>query len=464
LIETALRIAVVLLVPFAVGAACLRVFGHRRSDDALAWPAWSYVTGALVTGGAVASWAHLGLPLRAAGLVPALVAVAAGAFLLSLRNSREPRPTQRTPWPLVVAVAALAAVTIDRLAVVDARAVIRGDEAQIWAAKAKVLFHLGRIDERFGENAKRAGFVLHPDYPALNPLLQVWAFVVWGGASDVVGRIPIQAFTLAVVFALAGALRRTLRPGVAAACLGLGLPSLAVPPIVETADSDVMVALGLLLAFDAWTSFAASAEGRDLARAAIGLALAAGSKHEGELLAVVSVAAGAVAMARDRELRRRLFPTPLRLSWLALPAAAIGGTWLANFLHGFSNDLVSNPTGKPFWVLAFAQLPDRAAPVARAFAGEILLDVGATRLVLLAFLATCVLAPRVAFAGARLAPALALLLAIGVELLVFVGSYAPLEWHLSTALLRVFSQLVPAASLVNAQALATLVPRFAAPA
>src|SRR5262245_43428296 len=139
--QAAIHLALLLLVPLALGAACLRIVGHRLRDDRLGWCAWAYVAGSIATAAVLAAWLHFGLPLRAAAIVPAL---AAFATLLGLwpveRDDEEPRrkparvavTAERAAF--AVAVAVMLVSTVDRLALADASAVTWGDEAHMWSA------------------------------------------------------------------------------------------------------------------------------------------------------------------------------------------------------------------------------------------------------------------------------------------------------------------------------------------
>ena len=110
-------------------------------------------------------------------------------------------------------------------------------------------------------------------------------------------------------------------------------------------------------------------------------------------------------------------------------------------------------------VSAETTMPARIWPIARHFAGALLLDPGHDRLLGLTFFLGCLLLPRRLACG-RLAPLTwGLLLSTGWLALVYTVSVYDLEWHLSTSAERVASQVVPLLFLWTGLAVAELRPR-----
>src|SRR4029079_3607202 len=98
-----------------------------------------------------------------------------------------------------------------------------------------------RLDQAFAPGSPKAGnFAFHNDYPLFNPLRHLWSFSTSGVITHTTNRVPIQVFDLALVLATAAAVRRRVRPGVAAVLVILFVGQTW--PGVLPADADRMVA------------------------------------------------------------------------------------------------------------------------------------------------------------------------------------------------------------------------------
>src|SRR5262249_40372047 len=119
----------------------------------------------------------------------------------------------------------------------------------------------------------------------------------------------------------AGALRRLVRPALAAALLLLVVLNQGLETDTWWALSCGIVAFGTLAAADGWLRFDATGRPRDFARCAAGLAAALWAKNEGTLLALLFGAAIAIAALVSPRTRARLASLRGAWAWLLLPLA-----------------------------------------------------------------------------------------------------------------------------------------------
>ena len=96
-------------------------------------------------------------------------------------------------------------------------------EARQAARKAKALYDTGGLGADYAAALGADVAAPHKDYPLLNPLLQSWVFLHRGRVTHVENRLPIQLLFVALVLALASALRHHASPGIGAALLVLVL-------------------------------------------------------------------------------------------------------------------------------------------------------------------------------------------------------------------------------------------------
>ena len=463
-------------VPLGLGAALAEILGLRAGEGRLVHAARIWCLGALLLGGVVFATANLGLSPRLVTLVPPLLLLGAGlslgAFLRRrwrdelefVQPRRVPVPTSRARRiGMAVGIGLLALVALDRIAAPLGVPIHSGDEAHLWASRARVLFESGGFGELYRAEFERrilvpSGlvpfFVQHPDYPPLGPLLQTWIYAVADRVTWAENRVPLQLFGLATLLMVAGALSSRVRWPIAIGAAWLLLGSKPMHDALGSAYVDLVVAAGLLMATDAWLRLRSSGETRWMALLASGLALALFAKHEGALIAVAFAAGVAVDLLRDRW-RRPEGLEPIRAPrgwaflWLALPLAAVLAVWLFNRAYGHDNDLVSqNQKGRPFWVLFVWQFGDRAPAVATYFVERVLFVSSHARTIPLLLLLVLLARPAALLRGPALAPAVALAAATAGYFIVFVGSPHDLAWHLDTAAGRVLFQLVPTATLL----------------
>ncbi len=456
-----MTLALLFGVPFLLGAAAAAAFGIRPRDDALLWAAWCWALGAPATAVLVLLPWCLGLGPRP-GVGPgwtAGAALALAAVLAWKARGRGGGASPPGPWARAsrlerglfrLVLALCATVVLDRMLVAASQALSLGDEAHIWAGKAKAMYFAGGPGEGLSGLVRR-GFVVHADYPLLNPLLHLWAFAVSGRVVHVENRLCIQLFTLAALLALAAGLRRRVRPAVAAGLLLLVVSTAPFGQVLAGygggGSADGMVVAGATLALDAWLRHRDGEGERWLLLWGLGLALCAWSKNDGQLIAVAFAAAAALSPVPKRRLALALLPC----------AAAALLTWGFNAAHGFENDLL-HKGGMPFWERAVRLFGERAGAVAGYFARTVFLRSENSRLLWIAAVLLCAASPR-RILGERLrTPALFLALVLAGYAVVFIGTPLPLDSHLLSAGARVCFHVLPAAALWLAAAAAALFP------
>lgn len=464
-----LLVLVVVLVPAILGLGVARALTPGRRWPALEATGWAYPLGAMATAMIVGAWMISGLgPIRSLGIaLPAAI----GVVLLVWR--RRPRPDltpldvagsgeirlERIIFRIVLSVVVL--VFVDRIAVFDLNPVTRGDEAMMWTLRAKFLYADWVSGSPVPAGVAEARGVVQPHYPLLNPLLHVWVFLVSGGVTHVLNRIPPQVVLLSVVLASAAKLRSTLRPTVAALFLLLWLPGQSAEAIVLPAHADIFVACGFFLALEAWREFSRDGSAASWRLFASALALLVWSKHEGTVLALCTMVGCACHAVRDRVVRQSLRGLGRRLAWFALPAGILVVTWTVNAVAGHESDLIAdNPGRQPLWERMISQFAERAWPGLRFIGNEIVLSMGTSRVLWIPFLIALIAIPGVAFAARRIQATVAILCAAIAYWLVFVGTYRDLEWQLGCAADRVFFHLWPALLLWTARLTADLFPRL----
>jgi hypothetical protein len=439
-------------VPFAVGCALVRVLGLSWREDGLAATGYAYVAGTFATGLVMLAWLFAGLPLAAVPFNAVLAGIALGLALLGRHRPRpaEPSLLPESPWDrsprwqrivFGIVVTAMIAVVCDRALLTNLRPVMDTDEAFIWAPKAKVIFHVGRLDDRFRaqmlESAPDvADVVSHKDYPLLNSLLHLLCYVDAGHITDFENRVPIQAFGIAAILVAAAALRRLASPLIGSAMLVILVSQVPFADAFPRSYADAMVALGLLCATDCFLRQSASTEACWARLGGLSLGFLVWSKHEGALLGLI-VAALVLLFARRHA-----------WAWLVPPAAIAALTWAVNFHFGFRNDLVQSGTAEgTIWTRLVAPFSERGALVASWFWRDYASAAAVSRLLLFPLL-LAPFHPEVRARRALCAAAVALAAAVVADLWIFAATPRPFEWHWSTAGVRVLSQLNPAIAVV----------------
>jgi len=447
----------VLVMPLVVGMGLMRALGFRATSDRIGYWGWSWIGGTLVTALVLFGWLWWGLP-SVWGIELVLSVLAAGLFVLGRRvRPQIPSPApESAAWEkrLFLGVLTLALVVCGvRILLATGEVVHRADEATFWSFHAKVIFENGGFTPGYTEMSTSA-LMRHPDYPLLNPLLQLWTYLHYGAITHVANRVPIQMFSLALVLVLGSALRRAARGWVASALLIVFLGCGYALVWTKRAHGDVLVGLGALVLLDGYFRHrAASGESAWWRLSLLGACLCLWSKNEGML--VLLCALGALALAQLHLLRHRdalkdaLRPRAAYLALLApLLIIALNSAFNAHF--DYRSDVLTGedaPTGMGLFEALGEKGGERLPLVASYFWNNLLLRPSHSGYVLLAFLLIVVIAPKFVWQSPLGVPALALIgFMLGV-FVVFLGTGRELDRHLRSAAARVLFQCVPAVTL-----------------
>ncbi len=451
--------------PLLLGAALLRALGLGFSSDRLAFFGWAWVCGALGTGALLFAWMWCSPDLSSPWTMRAvLLALTGVGFWIGRKRVVQPPlevpPAgrgERTFFSGVVGLLFLALFV--RLLLATLSPVLIDDEAEFWALKAKVLWHTEGFGAAFREEMSEPTFVYNKDYPLLNPLLQLWTFVNAGKITHVVNRVPIQLFNVALWLILAAALRRLLRPLLAAGFLVMLFALDESHYHARLAAGDLLAATGLVCALDGWLRWR-DGGGRWFALVALGLTLVVWSKNEG-LLVAFSIGLGALvvwALGRFQTEgpRGRRLPLPR----LALPLFTLAGHVAFNEAHGFRSGFLSNPTREGNVIeLLVAQGREYLPVVLGHYGTEIFFAPWHSHYALPILGVLLVLFPLQLWRSRLLLPALVAVFSVAGVIAVFVGAPHEIDKHLRTAAGRVTYQLVPAVFLWLAAVLQMLSTR-----
>lgn len=445
------------VAPLLLGAGVLRLLGDVPNASRGARMAWSYVVGHFLVAWCTYAWLQV-VPVGAGWLLPCVIAAAGVSMLLRTRQCAAGRSlAESKALPAAIATFLLCLLVVDRCSIGCMTAIVGSDEANIWAAKARVLFAPGGMAAWAAAN-----YVQAPDYPNFGPLVQALAFVSNGEHLLWENRIPVQGFAIALLVLLADELRRRTSPWLAMALLTAFATTAPFLTYATTVYSDVIVALSLLA-----TVAAASEALRGGARSAWPLACIAASvllaaKNEGRMLVLATLAAFAVASLLDRP-EVRLRALGWRWLWIGLPLLTFACGVAFNAAHGLVNDHASpDPAdGRGFLARVVHWTPIRLGPLLDR-AWLLVTDGQTTRFVL-----PCVfLAPVIAGSRWRkrdtLVPFLVVVIASIGYGVVFLGVTAShpgpmpelgkMNWHFDVAADRLCLHLMPTAAIALAAA------------
>jgi hypothetical protein len=321
-----LGIVHVVLAPLALGCVIARWAAPR--GDRLFTLAFAQVAGALALALLEFAWLAARLDVAAFRFVPIAVAVLAWlATRRALARTRDeaallpssPAASESRIARVTLAIAIpLACAFVAHFALKGSETLVMiGDEANIWAGKAKAIWVENGFREGLVERLRSDFTLQHQDYPLLNPLLQVFTFSNAGGIVHVGNRIPIFACVVALVLLVASSVRRAAGSWAAAIAVLLVAGCHGIVEECENAAADGLVALGLLATLEC--AARARLDGRWWRGVGIALAFLAWSKNEGTMLAVCAVIALGLDATlhgplRRRHARRRNCNSPPRLS------------------------------------------------------------------------------------------------------------------------------------------------------
>jgi len=289
--------------------------------------------------------------------------------------------------------------------------------------------------------------ISNPDYPCLNPLLQVSAFAAAGRVLHTESRLPLQAFGIVLVLLLAGGVaartRQWLAIAAVVACAGtLGTGA------ATSAYADTLMACTLLATVDALVRWRDEGDPAWWRIACIAASTMVASKSEGLMLvALVGFFGGATSWSwyrQRRPLRRREF------AWLLLPIAVVLAGQAFNAAHDLRNAMMAaNAAGSGPLDRLISQFAEQAPVVLGEF-GRMLVDPAPHRLLP----ALCIVAGLVAaLSGGRCflqSPAAfvvgCVVGGLGGYMTVIVSSPLDVLWQVHTGGLRVVEHLVPLAA------------------
>jgi hypothetical protein len=457
-------------VPLFLGSGLLASLGIGIGTDRISYLAWAWVAGCVLAGFILAGWLacspHPLSPAWPAGLMLGcgvlLWAISRRPSTRSRALNAQPEDNGTSKWELRFFQAALAFVlfaTFERILFGSLHSIVTTDEAAFWSFRAKVLFHEGGFGEGYAAGIRQTQQG-NADYPLLNPLLQLWSFVTSGQITHLANRLIIVMFCPALALALAGALRRLLRPGIA----GLLLLLLAnMQPFLSAsvvAYSDVMVALGAVVVLDSALRWNAERKAAWLWLGSLGLCLCLASKNDGILVALAL--AGALALTHVKLLKniagvRQIFGF---LPYALFPLV----TYLLGKLHNnvfqFNNLFFGEArtqAAKQTYSVTEGSAPsfgsefmERLGPIAEFFSKEIFFNPQHSAFVLPAFI---LFALALLFKGKQsMLRFTALFVGLQLAGIILVFFFLPFEidYHLKTAASRVSIVTLPLAMLAMA--------------
>jgi hypothetical protein len=474
---TPLALAWIVLAILLPGHLLLGTLGpasDRRlapNEDRIAWLSWCAATGAVLNCLLLFGWlwAFPGT-LSPLGLGCVQVLFALALWRLRARANPTPAPDAAAVVSRFAMASALErgvfwgalvlalALVVTRILGANMEAALTGDGALLWTFKARVIHASGGLGDTYVE-AMRDPRLRHEDYPLFNPLLQAWMFQLKGASAFVAQRFPIQLLGLALILGLAAALRRIARPAIAALLLIIFVASPATKHAVSFAAGDAMVALGALLATDAWLRWRQDGRAALLGVMAISIALMIGSKAESSLF-LLGLAAGLLLVAlvgRFRAPSNSGPKTPRRqLLIFLLPLVTLIAGAAFNIQAGFQNDLAAGKAASAGFATRFAnQWQDYFSTVWSYFWSEAWLMPYYDGLVFACLTVATALSVRTLFGGCLEARDLLLPISITAIFwcglfLVYLATPQPLVWHLESSALRVLWQALPIATIALA--------------
>jgi hypothetical protein len=444
-----LGLAALLGVPLLLGLGLLRRVGFELGHDLLATFAAAYLAGCVALGAVLTLWLALAWPLEARLVLPVVGLAGALLFGLPRRSPGAPARASRPAWPLLVALVVAGALSLARILDAARLPVLTADEAVIFAHKAKILFDVGGLGEALAARARQQG-ITHFDYPALDPLLQLFSFVLGGKILLIENRFLVQLSSLALVALLASGLRARLRPVPAAVLLCVALTAPVLRAGARNCAADVMTALGLLGALEFGLRWRRSRARGDLGATALALAFLVWSKNEGLLYAAMVV----LALCASTRPRAR------EAAWLLVPGLVVLGTWSFNLAHGFHNDVINASAGEQLASHAAARFP----PVVAYFGRLLFLEPQSFHFVFALLALALLFHPRALVEPELRVSALVVGALVAGHFVIYLLTPNELEWHLETSAARVLGHGLPVAVLALAQVAAAhpwLGPRLA---
>lgn len=452
-------------IPAGLGFLAAQRFGLWNPRDRLGGLAWSWVAGCLGVCVAlmVASWVVAAAGVSWRGTVTLVLVLEAALLVFPRRRGTaevagDSVESGGVDWVYAIAVAIAVLITLEAVLRGSLSAVVGGDEGAFWSLRAKAIFLGGGFGEGYRELVHDR-VIPHADYPPLNPLLQLWVFVVEGRVTHVANRLPIQCTAVALILAEASALRAAVREygvrGVDSVLLFLLLGVGGFTQATRSGYADIFVALGALLALDGYRRFRATGTRAWLRLSALGLTTAVFAKHEGAILLGVclSCALGSAALGvlrgRTRGGNAQARGRELAVAF-GVPLLGLAVVWGSNWTLGVEFSRSQGAAG--FEALGYAV---RRIPAIASYAfHEVLLDTGRSQLVFLSLGLVLLLAPRWVRRPGSLLPIFVILLWGLSYVAILALLRSDVGWQLQTAAGRMAFHLVPAAILIAGSAIA----------
>jgi hypothetical protein len=468
---SAVQVLWLLGAPLLAGVGLLRWMGLEPRADRIGFASWAYMVGSMTMAIALWIWTLAGKPVPGVSLWWVLGGLGLGAMVLSSRRravGAEVTTSRDGAWnpERALFAGAIVLLLLHGLDVATARNVVpilAGDEGNIWTAKAKVL-HVAQdsLGPVFRQEASL--FVQHPDYPLLNPLLQLGTFEFTGRLTAADSRLPIQAVMLALILMTASALRRFVRPAVAAALLLALFTTDMSRFLAGSAYADHLVMFGILGAIDAWSRYRATREDVWFRLACLAMVFAILAKNEGSMLCLLAVLVIGTLRFVGILVGPVLPGAWCERAWLVAPAAAVLAVQAHNAVLAFRNDLFDPAVDSSgFSGRLVAQFAEHVGPVLGYAWREILVAPATTHLVfggLFVGMAATILVPGRRPRAEVLVPLLCTLGALAVYQLVFVATPYEIDKHLPAASVRVAMHVAPLSVLAQAMLWSDLFPSF----
>ncbi len=449
-----LTIATAVLAPAILGAGVVRCLGLRFRAGRRVFLAYSYLVGQLLLAPLTFAWLAAGQPGPGVLLPVFGAAVGGGLLAVGLRRRRDEvdEPARPLDWRAGTVLAIASLILLAGCIDLNFGPIVGGDEGLIWNSKARLLYTAPDFALDFG----LAFHVVHQAYPLFDPLVQVLAFAGSGEVLPFESRIPVQAFSFALLLLMSGGFVNTRPRWLADLAILAFATSETFLSVGATACADAMLAFCILGAGLAYLRWQAGAGVTHFRLMALALGAAVATKNEGVMLALVLAIAAllqhAIALFGPRAERASTWQPARALrrewSWLLVPIAILAAGQGFNSSYDLVTDLVDPRLGDGMGLVerSLTLLPENGPEVLRFYA-ELLGSGNERWLVLIALVAVPFAIPRI-WRTPRFMPAIALLGALLAYMLVFIGTTNPLLWHLLTAARRTVLHVTPLAALV----------------
>ena len=289
-----------------------------------------FATGIVIGGTVMYVESLVGIPWTRVTLGVPLLLVA-GCWLLLGRRKQQPTTNNHQ----LLASLPIAAITLLTIYGVATARETCGDLLYFWGPKAQRFFSAAKIDVEFLKFPHY--YLMHPDYPPLQPLVYAWSSIVAGKFSYWGATLLTPLYLLATVLAFRGFASEKIRHANAYATLLAALLAFGFASGRAAGGADPQLLMFEVIALSALTFADAHVI------AAIALAGAAFTKVEGAAFAAVVIVVYAVVCGG--RLLNRPVQKPASTLILAAPAAILLGSWIVFAKqHGFLDSYARGAT------------------------------------------------------------------------------------------------------------------------